>query len=101
MMMPTYQVDERQLMMKIIIEIDIDITMIIMIHSSFPNFLELALFYLMVLTYFCMFWIWPSKHLLLAIDQVIIIITIILTTTTISHHHHLDNSGHHHHQRHH
>jgi len=37
--------------------------------GSFPNFLELALFYLMVLTYFCMFWIWPSKHLLLAIDQ--------------------------------
>jgi len=37
--------------------------------GSFPNFLELALFYLMVLTYFCMFWIWPSKHLLVAIDE--------------------------------
>jgi len=31
--------------------------------------MELALFYLMVFTYFCMFWIWPSKHLLSAIDE--------------------------------
>ena len=43
-------------------------------HRSFPNFLELALFYLMVLTYFCMFWIWPSKHLLVAIDEVMIMV---------------------------
>ena len=43
-------------------------------HRSFPNFLELALFYLMVLTYFCMFWIWPSKHLLVAIDEVMMMV---------------------------
>jgi len=37
--------------------------------GSFTNFLELALFYLMVLTYFTMFWIWPSKHLLVALEE--------------------------------
>ena len=43
-------------------------------NSSFTNFLELSLFYLMVLTYFCMFWIWPSKHLLVAIDEVMMMV---------------------------
>jgi len=76
--------------MKIIIS-DINI----MINFSFSNLEVMTLYYLMVLPYFWIFWIWPSKCLIVAIDQVIfinidiisiisvIIITITMLTTAI------------------
>jgi len=50
--------------MKIIIS-DINI----MINFSFSNLEVMTLYYLMVLPYFWIFWIWPSKCLIVAIDQ--------------------------------
>ena len=40
------------------------------ILARLKTFMELAVFYLMVVSYFYVAWIWPSKYLIFALDEV-------------------------------